>query len=460
MNRRKIFKISKSVVFLFLLIFAMASFFAVFRFKYSDGIYDMDKFYELPKNTVDVLILGTSHAFVNINPAVLFSEYGITSFVLAGSSQPMWNTYFYLCEALKTQRPKVVLLEAYYAIVSKEYFDKGQIIKQTYGMKPSMEYVNALKVSAPKEEFWDYFFRFTRYHSRYTELTREDFLPNKGNNSFIDWKGFLSSTKHNIFEQPIVDGITERYPMTQKTESYYRAIIELCIEKDISLEIIVTPYVVSSNHMQVFNTANDIALEYGITFTNLNNSYDEIGFDFSWDMTDAGHPNNKGSLKISRYVGKKLREKYDISDNRNNQLYATWQRNADYYYRNNLNLYLKDFLDVDAYLEQIVNNQYLVFAYIKDPEIQKKYNFDNNISNLSLLIQGTTIPCFNIGSIDRFKQFGSVMISLDKTGNILVNGNTIKQNDNEINLIIYDPVTDTIADNVSFDFNSSVVIHQ
>jgi hypothetical protein len=434
----------------------MFTFFSVFRNKSIGGIYEMDKFYRLPKNTVDVLILGSSHAYTNINPAVLFSDYGITSFVLGGAAQPMWNTYFYLCEVLRTQRPMVVILEAYNVIFEDEYGGESNIVVNTYGMKPSMRYVNALKVSTPKDEFRDYFFKFTRYHGRYTMLSRKDFLPDMGDGSF---KGFMAMYAHTPIERPPeLDNVIDRFPMTTKTELYYRAIIELCIKKNIPLEIVVVPYYFFSQHMQIFNYAYDVALEYGIPFKNFNNSYDyeKIGIDFSLDMRDGGHTNHRGSTKISRYIGTMLKEKYIISDNRNNQLYATWQRNADNYWQSIYNQDLKECIDIDKYLELIVNSQYLILTYIKDPEILN----DNNSTDLSIRMLNRTIPCFNIGSIDRFKQFGSVMISLDKMNNILVNGIKVKLDENNINLIIYDPVTDTIVDNVSINLYNPVIIHQ
>jgi len=468
MNKDKTFKIAKSVAFSILLIAAMTSFFSIFRIKSWAGICEMDIFYKLPNNTVDVLFLGSSHVFVNINPAVLFSEYGITSFVLGGSAQPLWNTYFFLCEALRTQKPKAVILEAYQTVSNSEYSgDEYYIVVNTYGMKPSMRYINALKVSAPKKDFWEYFFRFRRYHNRYTTLSKNDFSPNMvpdvGTRNdvvrydlWIDWKGFLALYSHTPFERPDVDNVIDRSPMHIKAELYYRAIIELCIKNNIPLEIVVAPYVISSQHMQKLNYAYDIALEYDIPFTNLNNSYDKIGFDFSLDMADENHANYRGSTKISRYIGAKIKEKYNISDKRNNQLYASWQRNADHFWRNNNNFYLKENIDIDAYLEQIVNGGYLICAYF-NPEI---LNIDKDSTDLSIRILNITIPCFNIRSINRFKQFGSVMISLDKMNNILVNGIKIELDENNINLIIYDPVTDKIVDIVTFDFINSVVIHQ
>jgi hypothetical protein len=446
----------------------MSSFFSVFRFKSWAGMIDI--FYKLPKNTVDVLILGSSHAFMHINPAVLFSEYGITSFALAGASHPLWNTYFYLYEALRTQKPKVVILEAFQALYIAEYDSEGYIVSNTYGMKPSMRFINALKVSAPKKDFWEYFFKFTRYHNRYATLSKNDFLPNMvpddgywnigGYNLWSDWKGFLAVYNHTPFERPEVDNIIDRSPMTTKTELYYRAIIELCISKNIPLEIIVTPYVISPQSMQVLNYAQDIAMEYNIPFTNLNNDYEKIGFNFSLDMANEGHANYRGSTKISRYIGTMLKEKYSLNDNRNNQLYASWQREADHFWQCIYNQNLRGCRDLDEYSELIVNNQYYFPLVSVPPEILKSFNIDNKLTKLSVETQNTIIKCFNIGSINRFKQLGSVMISLDKMNNILINGTKIRLSDYYINLLIYDPVTDKIIDSVSLDYENSVVVHQ
>jgi hypothetical protein len=468
MNKDKIFRFAKIVTFSILLTVTISSFFSVFRIKSWAGISEMDIFYKLPKNTVDALILGTSHAFIDINPAILFSEYGITSFVLGGSAQPLWNTYFYLCEALRTQKPKVVILEAYGAVSMDEY---ASIIQNTFGMKPSIRYINALKASAPKKDFWKLFFRFIMYHNRYTTLSKIDFSPNMqpdvksqwnigGYNLWIDWKGFLAVYNIWPFERPDVDNVIDRSPMLTKTELYYRAIIELCIKNNIPLEIVITPYVISSQHMQILNYAYDIALEYNIQFTNLNNSYDEIGYDFSLDMADWSHANHRGSTKISRYIGTILKEKYSLNDNRNNQLYASWQRNADHFQQINYNQNLKECGDLDEYSELIVNNQYYFPLVSAPPEILESFNVDNKKTMLSVETRNTTIKCFNIGSLNRFKQLGSVMISLDKMNNILINGTKIKLSDNKINLLIYDPVTDKIVDNVSLDYENAVVIHQ
>ena len=139
----------------------------VFSFKYGDGIYGMEKFYEQEEGTVDVLILGPSLAFADINTATLWSEYGISAFHLGGSIQPMWNTYYYMKEALKYQRPKVMILEASVPNMMRDYSAQSRIIKNTYGMKWSKDKLEAIRVSAPREQWNEYLFEHLQYHSRY-----------------------------------------------------------------------------------------------------------------------------------------------------------------------------------------------------------------------------------------------------------------------------------------------------
>jgi hypothetical protein len=107
----------------FLLVFALTitAYMTALDFKYLDSVFKFDAFYELPENSVDVLVLGSSHAYQGINTSVLWNEYGYSAFNLCGAAQPIWNTYYYLEEALKTQTPKVIILDIYSMHYSTEY---------------------------------------------------------------------------------------------------------------------------------------------------------------------------------------------------------------------------------------------------------------------------------------------------------------------------------------------------
>lgn len=70
-------------------------------------------FYKLEKNSVDVLLFGSSHAVTAFNPQVLYDNYGITSYNLGCEQQSPLITYYWLREALKYQTPKVVIIDTY-----------------------------------------------------------------------------------------------------------------------------------------------------------------------------------------------------------------------------------------------------------------------------------------------------------------------------------------------------------
>ncbi|MCM1237166.1 MAG: hypothetical protein NC489_44420 [Ruminococcus flavefaciens] len=116
-------KVIQLIIFTAIFLILLNSIYKVFSFKYGDGILGLTKFYELDNNTVDVLILGSSHAFENINTGVLYDSYGMAAYILSGSVQPYWNTYYYLMEALKTQKPQLIVLDAFASTFNDEYSD-------------------------------------------------------------------------------------------------------------------------------------------------------------------------------------------------------------------------------------------------------------------------------------------------------------------------------------------------
>lgn len=88
-------KFAKVISFIMIMLILSSIFYKSFSFKYADGIYTLKEFYKERDNSIDVLFLGSSHMFVNVNPSILWKEYGMAGFDLGGSVQPLWNTYYY-----------------------------------------------------------------------------------------------------------------------------------------------------------------------------------------------------------------------------------------------------------------------------------------------------------------------------------------------------------------------------
>lgn len=84
---------------------------------------------------------------MNLDASVLWSEYGIASYCPWGSIQPFWNSYYSLIEALKTQNPKVVVLDVYAATMQFEYSDDARQATNTVGMRFSANKISAVQAS-------------------------------------------------------------------------------------------------------------------------------------------------------------------------------------------------------------------------------------------------------------------------------------------------------------------------
>lgn len=359
----------------------------VLAVKYEDGIYGLTTFYELEENTVDVLVLGSSHAFANIDTGILWDDYGIASYILGGSIQPMWNTYYYLKDALKTQSPELIVLEAHTTTMQSDYIDDSRIIKNTYGMNWSKNKIDAIKVSSPPERWTDFLLSYSQYHNRYTELTKDDFLINRGSVYYRTWKGFYYELMGTtVFDPPNVGGISERGSMSQKTEEYYRKTIELALEHDIPILIVASPYAITEWEQSVFNTASDIAEKYRVPFINYNLLYESIGIDYSSDMADIAHLNFSGRGKYTRALGGYIKENYDIPDRRNNQNYNSWEMNARYLSAVGDNRELLAATEMWDITPRLLSENYTVIVSVDG-------NCTTSDENLSPLFDVLDIPC-------------------------------------------------------------------
>ena len=370
MMKKKILKITAFLL-VFALTFGLLS--HIMSFKYYYCIRISKKFYRQEKNTIDVLIVGSSHAYSHFYPSVLWEEYGYSAFVLGVSIQPFWNSYHYLVEALKTQKPKVIILEGYRLAEAKDYTTPYYGIKNTYGLNWSLNKVQAMLTSFEKEDWSDYLYPFNNYHSRYGEINAADFTNDFGCVYYDNYKGDLCSTVvYKELTRPDVNAMSkEPRQLGARTEEYYRKILNFGIENQIPVITYITPYEMPAYEYGYFLTGQKIAEEYGMPFINGNELYDEIGIDFSQDYADQySHLNRSGAIKSTRYIGKYLSEHYDIPDHRGDEKYESWQINAEQFDRFHIKDGLPQISDPKDYAEKLIEEKnYSVFVAVNQWDI-------------------------------------------------------------------------------------------
>lgn len=323
--------LKRTLALLLVLVLTMGSVYLADRvllLKRYDGVKPMQSFYAQAPGTVDVLLLGNSHMGVHVDTATLWQEYGISAFALWGGVQPMWNSYHFLVEALKSQTPKVVVLETGGLSYGWEYTDEATQVKNLAGMKLSRNKWEAVQASAPRDRWAALMLGLPLYHQRYGEVTAEDFAYFPWSKGLINYKGSFALYGHGNFDLGDAAAITEVAEISGKSLDYFGRIVNLCREKEIPLILVKTPTVDLEKYQPYCNAVEQIAAREGLAFYNFNQMGEETGItgeDFYFDT----HLNLSGARKLSRSLADILRSTVELTDHRGDVAYASWDVNAE-----------------------------------------------------------------------------------------------------------------------------------
>ena len=368
MNKTIKNNVIKIVSFLLICVLTFSVLDEVLEFKYTDGTKPINTFYTQKKDTVDVLILGSSHAFSNFLPNVLWDEYGYSSYILSASMQPVCNSYFYLEEALKTQTPKVIVFEGFRLIEQSAYPSVQTAIKSTYGMKFSFTKIKAITESFSASNFLEYTFQFGNYHSRYNEVSEADFIEFYNNPYYKYYKGEVNQlrTFDSAKEMNVADYDNTAKKISEKTEKYYIKMIELAKKHNIPFITIIAPYNMSETEYGYFKYAEQIAKEYNTPFININEDYASINLNFKKDFSDEGHLNNAGAKKLSKFLGDYIKQNYTIPDHRGDPNYESWQLHSEVFTRFYYNQLKKENNWIEYIRKTVTDGNYSYIFAIND----------------------------------------------------------------------------------------------
>lgn len=457
----KIIKIISFVLIFCVLLYSVSR---VLRFK-QDGIYSNKMFYKQKNNTIDVLFIGSSHVYCDIDTAVLYKEYGISSFNLSSSGLSLINSYFYLKEALKTQKPKLVVFEAFILSVYSDDYMAFYPILGIFGLKFSLDKINLIKLQIPRNK-WDEFFNpFYQYHSRYSSLNKNDFYDKEKYS-----KGFYVNTtssaqkENNFFTE-------ERLPLVNIVEEYFRKLILLSKENNVPIAIIISPFMLNLNDQKKFNTVKYIANEYNIAFTNFNLNYSEYNLNLFEDFIDWNHLNYKGARKFTRYLGKYLKENYDLPDRRGDPAYYSWEMNAKYQDKEIYNFELKQYTNFNEYIEKVKNTEDYVIGITMLGNYQSNdivvqniaTNFNINeiyLQNTSYVIDNNKLIYSSSASNNYlfYKEIGNYTdLVVDSGKKLSINRTNYIKTTNGINIVIYDKFTEEIVDNIYLEYKDNSI---
>ena len=280
-----------------------------------------DAYYSVPDNTVDVIVVGSSHVYCGYIPALLWDEYGISSFNVYGWSIPTRTAYAYVVEALKTQELKAVVIDVasfFYGVspntdeidamnYSGNINFRGSINRFDLMFKDAYESINRKKLGEIND--------ITKYHNNWKspEIFNQTTDPSR---FFLRNFGALYSEIE--YEPFILNFYQERREPIPVVQRYIEKLEKLSKEKGFELIYIMTPCDIKQEEMEVVNWFTDYCAENGYSFLNIMDLSNPTQFDYQHEMGDIDHVNYKGAEKITRYLGNYLVAKLDFPDPQSN----------------------------------------------------------------------------------------------------------------------------------------------
>lgn len=470
--------IVKSVIFILLLCLTLGEINRILMIKaveyrrYS-SFSQYEKFYEVDKETIDVLFVGSSHSYCSFSPQEFYDQYKIRSFNLGSSRQDVCLSYYWLKEALRFQKPKAIIFETFYIFRDGgEPFARRALDYMKWSEVKS-EAINAARQKYPEITPMSFYLPNIRFHERWKEVNEDDFLYRKLAGSY-ELKGYsaigVSYGKKDY--HPFSVNTEEKDEIPKSARIYLDKIVDLCKDNHIELLFVSNPALDWS--VQQHNAVQEYAEGKEIEFYDFNTQklYKDLGYDFSEDNGDAGHSNIWGAEKITKAVGKILQQSYGVEGAEDEQ----WEQSKPYYENIKKDYALKNETDINQYLLQLSDPRYTVFLSVKDEAVNGlTEEIKSNLKNLGLQTDFNgkihNSYCAVVSSDEVTEKIGTEEVSAEgmlrgglsnyslssagylcgNNSSIMIDGKEYSVNARGFNLVVYNNENNEVIDAVCFD---------
>ena len=251
---------------------------------------------------IDVVAIGNSDLYSAFNPQQLWDDQGIPSYVAAAPNSNVCISLHMLEGVLVCQKPKVVILEV------DEFFEKKGLTN--LALASNYAYDNCYSMFSKQENLLN----CPPINNGTRESNR---VKNRG-------YAYTTLKKSYYGEFSYMVKSDKRAQVNSAVEPYLPKFIELAKKYDCQILFVCMPSA-SSWSYEKHNTVSDYAKKYGIPFIDFNVNQYDTGFDWLTDSRDGGnHLNTNGAKKMTKYLGKYLKDNYDLTDHRHDESYSEW----------------------------------------------------------------------------------------------------------------------------------------
>ena len=301
-------KIISAVLSFLIIFFGIQPFFVPNYYDESTNV--VKGFSYVEDNSVDVLFMGASQLLCAVDAGKLTDEYGISTYNYAASGQPITITPYYLEEALKTQSPKLVMVE-----VCRVFAPNTEINEQILAWNYSSTKMSAEKISSANEIIDDKTKAFNYavspiflYHDRWKTIGKKGTLEENDIDYLFNPKKYIDLSSRGFWRRDEAEKVNIAYFSSDNTKKEIPAenkeallkIADICKKNNIKLVYFKAPVADwtkgDSQSVKEFMDKNNF------DFFDLNDKIKEIGLDENYDFYNQGHLNYSGAEKTTDYL--------------------------------------------------------------------------------------------------------------------------------------------------------------
>ena len=287
-------------------------------------------FYAEKKNSLDVVMIGSSPVFPYYAAPKLWGETGIAMYPLSTNVQRPAAMRYLVEEAEKSQTPALYIFEMRMFTMEEEGLMDN--MAYTRGVTDNLRYsplraraIQGLVPADDEEGRLSYHLDIMKYHTNWKMLALSSEWANMFYCHSHPLKGYTFRDEVGPQPMPACGGDRGVLAMPKEQEAYLRELTAYLKAEGKEALFLVSPYGESLEEQQMFNYMAEIVEESGYAFLNMNDYYEEIGIVFEEDFADYGsHTNAVGAEKCTDFLEKYLEAHYALPDHRGDVSYESW----------------------------------------------------------------------------------------------------------------------------------------
>lgn len=278
-----------------------------------------EEFYELEPNSLDLIYIGSSHAYCTFDPEIIDNALGTNSFNFGSPLQHPDATYYVLKEVLKYHKPEMVVFEVYWDMLDDEFdLKQADTVISAIGSRDfEREFI---KEVFPINEMVKYYFKPVRYQQDVFNYWNKEFVEDFEEEHDVELlntdteaiagvsrhkgRGFIYSDiimpSSEFYEKNQFVGLDgDEWVFNEAQKEYVEKIVKLARENDIEIVFVTAPIATISmehivNYDGIHNKIANLAKELDVPYLDYNMVNMEENMLENKNFRDDAHLNFSG----------------------------------------------------------------------------------------------------------------------------------------------------------------------